>query len=81
MKEIFFLSLAIKFLDPDPYQLEKWDPDPHQNVLDPPHCVKSPARFRSVTEGTIAAAGLLDPAARFGYFRSTFAALQMWRQI
>ena len=21
----------------DPDQLEKWDPDPHQNVLDPPH--------------------------------------------
>ena len=22
---------------PDPHQHEKWDPDPHQNVLDPPH--------------------------------------------
>ena len=31
-------------MDPDPHQLEKWDldpdPDPHQNVLDPPHCFK-----------------------------------------
>ena len=23
----------------DPHQLEKWDPDPHQNVLDPPHWI------------------------------------------
>ena len=36
------LSLTKKVLDPDPapdpHQLEKWDPEPHQNVLDPPHC-------------------------------------------
>ena len=25
-------------MDPDPHQLEKWDPDPHQNVLDPQNC-------------------------------------------
>ena len=37
-KKNFFLSLAKKMLDPDPHQLEKWDPDQHQNVLDPPHC-------------------------------------------
>ena len=24
--------------DPDPHQLQKWDPDQHQNVLDPPNC-------------------------------------------
>ena len=28
-------SLAKQILDPDP--LEKWDPDPYLNVLDPPH--------------------------------------------
>ena len=41
-KNNFFLSLAKQILDPapdpDPDQLEKLDPDPHQNVLDPPHC-------------------------------------------
>ena len=26
--------------DPDPHQLEKWDPSAHQTVLDPPHCSK-----------------------------------------
>ena len=35
-KKILFL--ANKILDPDPAQLEKWDPHPHQNVLDPPNC-------------------------------------------
>ena len=25
---------------PVPHQLEKWDPDPHKNVLDPPHWFK-----------------------------------------
>ena len=43
-KNNFFLSLAKQILDPapdpDPDQLEKLDPDPHQNVLDPPHWVK-----------------------------------------
>ena len=37
-----FLSLVNNILDPEPdpdlHQLEKWDPDLHQNVLDPPHC-------------------------------------------
>ena len=37
LEEIFFICLAKK-LDPDLHHLEKWDPDPHQNVLDPPHC-------------------------------------------
>ena len=36
-----FLSLVNNILDPEPdpdlHQLEKWDPDLHQNVLDPPH--------------------------------------------
>ena len=46
-KTKFLLSLPKQILDPapdpdlapalDPYQLEKWDPDPYQNVLDPPH--------------------------------------------
>ena len=26
--------------DPDPHQLEKWDPDLHQNILDLPHRFK-----------------------------------------
>ena len=41
-EENLVLSLAKKLLDPDPHQHEKWEPDtdPHQNVLDPPHCLK-----------------------------------------
>ena len=35
-----FLSLAKKNLDPDTKQHENWDTDPHQNVLDPPHCIE-----------------------------------------
>ena len=37
----FFPSLAKQILEPDSdaHQLEKWDPDPPQNVLDPPHCL------------------------------------------
>ena len=39
LEEIFFsLSLAKKNWVPDLHQHEKWDLDPHQNVLDPPHC-------------------------------------------
>ena len=40
-KTNFFLSLAKTVLDPDQHQLEKWDPDPHKNFLDLPHCLKS----------------------------------------
>ena len=40
-KKKCFLSLAKQVLDPDPepdpHQLEKWDRDPHQNVLDMRH--------------------------------------------
>ena len=36
----FSVSLDDKNLEPDPHQLEKWDPDPHRNVLDPPHCLE-----------------------------------------
>ena len=44
----FFFSLATFFFypypapqpDPDLHQHEKWDPDPHQKVLDPPQCYK-----------------------------------------
>ena len=41
-KNFFFLSLAKYILYPDPHQHEKWDPDPdpHQNVLGPPHWLK-----------------------------------------
>ena len=40
-KKICFLSPAKKNFDRDPAlenssHLKKWDPDPHQNVLDPP---------------------------------------------
>ena len=45
MEEKCFLFIAKQILDPAPdpepdpdqHQLEKWDPDPHQNVLDLPH--------------------------------------------
>ena len=48
MSPIFFLLLSNIFFypypapqpDPDLHQHEKWDPDPHQKVLDPPQCYK-----------------------------------------
>ena len=44
MKTSFFLLFLVKNMDsepePIPHQREKWDPDLHQNVPDPTHCVK-----------------------------------------
>ena len=48
MSPIFFLLLSNIFFypypapqpEPDLHQHEKWDPDPHQKVLDPPQCYK-----------------------------------------
>ena len=44
-------------MDPDPHQLEKWDldpdPDPHQNVLDPPHCFKGNGKTNQKSKGVL----------------------------
>ena len=38
LKKFFSLPNSESELEPDPYQPEKWDPDPHQNGPEPPHC-------------------------------------------
>ena len=54
-KKNLFLPLAKTILDPDLHQLEKWDPDPdpHQNVLDPPHWFQSKKGVEITLQGSV----------------------------